>query len=87
MRLADDRAPGFGGPAIRLGQQIADLIDQERQLAGVIGQTGGVLDDERHSVPVNRPSPRLCTIDATSARAALLRPASGRDHPRNQRAP
>ena len=51
---ADDRALGLGRPAVRLGQQIADLIDQQRQLAGVIGQTRGMLDHQRHAIAIDR---------------------------------
>ena len=37
-------AAGLPGPKIGLGKHVIELVDDQRELVGMIGQPGGVLD-------------------------------------------
>ena len=53
--LRNDGAVGFAGPEIGLGQEIVELIDNQREFVGMIGQTGGMLDHECGAGAVDGP--------------------------------
>ena len=45
---------GLAGPEISLGKHVVKLIDNERQLVGMIGQPGSVLDHQRGAGAIHR---------------------------------
>ena len=51
---ADHRALGLAGPVVGFRQHVTDLIDQQRELAGVVGDPRGMLQQQRDAVARDR---------------------------------
>ena len=49
-----DVAAGLTGPKIGLGKHVIELVDDKRQLVGMIGQPGRVLDHQRGAGAIDR---------------------------------
>ena len=58
-------------PVVRLRQYVADLVDEQRELAGVVREPRGVFEDETDPVAVDRPQ--------------AVAPDDGRNQPRVDR--